>query len=274
MRLTEALHQLNDKPLLMGILNVTPDSFSDGGHFIHKETILRQLDKMNQSGVNIVDIGGESTRPGADPVPLAVELERVLPVVEWVKTHTDAYISVDTYKTEVMAEAIQLGVDMINDVNALQAPGAVELLAKHSIAVCLMHKQGQPKDMQQAPNYSGSVIDDVKNFLLQKAEYCIDKGVLAENIMIDPGFGFGKRLAHNIELFEGLEDLAALPYPLLVGVSRKSMIGDILGGVAVEERMMGSVAAAILATLKGAKILRVHDVKETSEALKVVLSLI
>lgn len=274
MSLTETLHQQNDQPLLMGILNVTPDSFSDGGQFNHKEAILRQLEVMNQANVDIIDIGGESTRPGAFSVSLDEELSRVLPVIEWVRTYTDAYISIDTYKTDVMAQSIRLGVDMINDVNALQADGAVELLAQHDLPVCLMHKQGEPLNMQQSPSYANSVFDTVRNFLLARAQVCIEQGVLTENIIIDPGFGFGKRLEHNIELFEGLEDLAFLPYPLLVGVSRKTMIGDILGGVPVQDRMVGSVAAAVLATLKGAKIIRVHDVKETADALKVVSTLL
>ncbi len=274
MPLTEALQQPDKHPLLMGILNVTPDSFSDGGQFNQYETILRQLDVMNASGVDIIDIGGESTRPGATPVSLDEELDRVLPVIEWVRSHSDAYISIDTYKTEVMTETIALGVDMINDINALQAPGAQALLAQHTIPVCLMHKQGNPETMQQSPRYSGSVTDEVRNFLMQRAKSCIDQGILAENIIIDPGFGFGKQLAHNVELFESLEDFVELPYPVLVGVSRKTMIGDLLGGVPPEERMIGSVAAAILASLKGAKIIRVHDVKETADALKVVSELL
>lgn len=274
MTLSKAIQRQEDQPLLMGILNVTPDSFSDGGQNSTKEAICRQLETMNQSGVDIVDIGGESTRPGANPVSLAQELERVLPAIEWVQSYSDAYISVDTYKTEVMAQAIQAGVDMINDVNALQSPGAVDLLAQNPMPVCLMHKQGTPMEMQKAPDYSGSVVESVRDFLVQRSDLCIEQGVLAENIVIDPGFGFGKKLAHNIELFERLDELTALPYPVLVGVSRKTMIGDLLGGAAVNDRMIGSVAAAILATLKGSRILRVHDIKETSDALKVVLSLL
>ncbi|PLA74208.1 dihydropteroate synthase [Hydrogenovibrio sp. SC-1] len=274
MRLTEVLQQPDKHPLLMGILNVTPDSFSDGGQFNQKEAMLHQLDIMNESGVAIIDIGGESTRPGATPVSLDEELNRVLPVIELVKTHSDAFISVDTYKTEVMAASIQAGVDMINDINALQSSGATELLAQHAIPVCLMHKQGNPETMQQSPTYSSSVTDEVRNFLMQRAEFCIGQGVLPENIIIDPGFGFGKQLTHNVELFENLEDFMALSYPVLVGVSRKTMIGDLLGGAPIQDRMTGSVAAAILASLKGAKIIRVHDVKETSDALKVVSSLL
>lgn len=274
MRLTETLQQPDKQPLLMGILNVTPDSFSDGGQYNQQQALLRQLDVMNESGMAIIDIGGESTRPGAQPVALDEELNRVLPVIELVKSHTDAYISIDTYKTEVMVESLKMGIDMINDINALQSEGAVSLLAEHAIPVCLMHKQGRPETMQQAPIYSDSVTDEVRKFLVERAEACIEQGILAENIIIDPGFGFGKKLSHNIELFENLEELIELPYPVLVGVSRKTMIGDILGGVPVEDRMIGSVAAAILAVLKGAKIIRVHDVKETLDALKVVSSLL
>ncbi|AZR83233.1 dihydropteroate synthase [Thiomicrospira sp. S5] len=258
----------------MGVLNVTPDSFSDGGRFVSKDAVRRQVDAMVAAGADMIDIGGESTRPGAPEVSLQEELDRVLPAMEWVKSHCDAYVSVDTYKPQVMKESIAFSVDMINDINALESDGAVELVADSGVAVCLMHKKGTPKNMQANPVYENGVFNEVFKYLAARADACVQQGVKPEAITLDPGFGFGKTLTHNIELFERLEMFSELQYPLLVGVSRKRMIGELLGDVPVDERVIGSVAAASLAALKGAKILRVHDVAETVQALKVTMALL
>jgi len=265
--------QLLDSPLIMGILNVTPDSFSDGGQFQSLEAAKRQAEQMLEAGADLIDVGGESTRPGATPVALQQELDRVLPIIELLKTEFDARVSIDTYKPEVMQAALELGVDMINDVNALQAEGAVDLVAKYQVPVCLMHKQGLPEKMQEAPQYD-EVVTEVITFLQQRAKVCEQAGLGKSKIILDPGFGFGKTLSHNIQLFENLDQLIALGYPVLVGVSRKSMIGQLMGGVPPEDRMLGSVVAAILAALKGSQLLRVHDVKETQQALELALTLV
>lgn len=260
-------------PLVMGILNVTPDSFSDGGLFISQEQMEQRVQQMIKDGADILDIGGESTRPGAEKVPLDVELERVIPVIEWVTERFDIPVSIDTYKPAVMQQAIGAGAVIVNDVNALQEDGAVECVAKSDVSVCLMHKKGNPDTMQDAPSY-GDVVTEVKEFLLQRADRCIDAGIAKERIILDPGFGFGKSFTHNTELFAEMSEFTELDYPLLVGVSRKRMIGEILDGAPVEQRVAGSVAAAVLAGLKGAKIVRVHDVAPTVESLKVVAQLL
>lgn len=263
--------------LVMGILNITPDSFSDGGQFVAESKWQAQAKAMVEAGVDIIDVGGESTRPGADSVSLEEELERVVPVITWLKQNLSVWVSVDTYKAPVMQAAIEAGVDMINDVNALQGEGALSLVAKSGLPVCLMHRQGVAKTMQDAPYYE-DVLLEVSDFLVERANAAIDAGVASSALVLDPGFGFGKTLAHNVRLFESLEELVVLGYPLLVGVSRKKMIGDILAKdgqpLDVAERQVGSVAAALLAQLKGARIVRVHDVAETVQALKVVQTLL
>lgn len=263
-------------PLVMGILNVTPDSFSDGGLFTSKDAIVTQIESMVAAGVDIIDVGGESTRPGASPVSLEVELERVLPVIDLIKAVSDVAISIDTYKTEVMQESIGRGVDMINDVNALQSVGAIEVVANANIPVCLMHKKGTPLNMQAAPEYQ-DVVSEVTEFLVSRAQVCERSGVLPQNIILDPGFGFGKTLEHNVALFKDLKNLVLLPYPVLVGVSRKRMIGRLAAlseaEIGVDDRLCGSVSASIVAASKGAKIIRVHDVLETVQALRVAAAL-
>ena len=259
-------------PLVMGILNVTPDSFSDGGLFVETSEIEKQVVAMLESGVDIIDVGGESTRPGADKVELSVELERVLPVIEWIKARFDVPISIDTYKTDVMRHAVEAGAELVNDVNALQADGAVDFVAQSGVTACLMHIKGLPKSMQVAPAYE-DVLLEVQTFLQTRADACLAAGIAKEKIILDPGFGFGKTLEHNTTLFTEMSELVDMGYPLLVGVSRKRMIGDILD-VAVDKRANGSVAAAILAGMKGAKIVRVHDVLETVEACKVISKLL
>ena len=260
-------------PLVMGILNVTPDSFSDGGIYVNQQIIESRVLQMIEEGVDIIDIGGESTRPGAEKVSLEVELQRVIPVIEWIKSRFEIPISIDTYKTEVMAEAISRGVDIVNDVNALQSEGAMQIVAKSDVTVCIMHKKGCPEDMQNAPEY-GDVVIEVQDFLLSRAQACEAAGISKNKIIIDPGFGFGKTLAHNTQLFNELSDFIELDYPLLVGVSRKRMIGEMLDNAPVERRLHGSVAAAVLAGMKGASVVRVHDVAPTVEALKVISQLV
>jgi len=260
-------------PLVMGILNVTPDSFSDGGLFVSKKVMESRVIQMIDEGVDILDIGGESTRPGADKVALEIELERVIPVIEWISARFDTPISVDTYKNKVMSEAISAGVVLVNDVNALQETGAVECVAKSNVSVCLMHKKGSPTTMQLEPRYE-DVVEEVKEFLLERASVCEKAGIHKKRIILDPGFGFGKTLEHNKGLFANLSEFTDLQYPLLVGVSRKRMIGGLLNNAPVENRLHGSVAAALLAGMKGAKIVRVHDVAPTVDALNVVSSLI
>lgn len=263
-----------DRTLVMGILNVTPDSFSDGGRWVTEDTIKRQAEVMQVVGADVIDIGGESTRPGAEPVPLQVELERVLPAIEWVKAVTDLPVSIDTYKPEVMRQAVKAGAAMINDVNALQGAGALEVVAELQVPVCLMHKQGEPATMQQAPVYA-DVVAEVRDFLQARAQAVMQAtGLNAQQVWLDPGFGFGKTLDHNVALFSELDELVALGHPLLVGVSRKRMIGQLLDGTPVEERLCGSVSAAVLAALKGASVVRVHDVKETVDALNVAMALL
>ncbi len=259
-------------PLVMGVLNVTPDSFSDGGRFMSKSSIIVQVNKMVAAGVDIVDIGGESTRPGAKIVSIEEELQRVSSAIEWVKEVSDIPISVDTYKTEVMRGVLDLNIDMINDVNALQAEGAIKVVSSSSVLVCLMHKQGDFRTMQHNPLYN-NVVETVAQFLEQRVLACKKAGIKNENILIDPGFGFGKTLLHNVELFKSLDKILQIGSPVLIGVSRKSMIGALQGGDLTESRVVGSVVASVLAMLSGASILRVHDVKETVQALKITSAL-
>lgn len=255
------------RPGVMGIVNVTPDSFSDGGRFLARDAAIAQGLRLRDDGADLVDVGGESTRPGAEAVDTAQELERVIPVIEALVREGVA-VSVDTMKPEVMRAAIAAGCAVVNDVNAFQAPGAIEAVAAAPVGVVAMHMQGTPRTMQQAPRYD-DVVAEVGAFLRGRAQALEAAGVGAERIALDPGFGFGKTLEHNKQLFRGLPALASLGYPLLVGVSRKRMIADLTGGRAVEERVAGSVAAALLAAQNGASLLRVHDVRETVDALNV-----
>ncbi len=255
------------KPCVMGILNVTPDSFSDGGKFLQADAAVHQALQMVEEGAAIVDVGGESTRPGAPAVSVQEELDRVIPVIDALTARLDIPLSVDTSKPEVMAAAIGAGAGLINDVNALRTEGALQQAAQLKVPVCLMHMQGQPQTMQQAPHYA-SVVDEVKAFLEQRIAACLHQGIPEAHIFIDPGFGFGKTLDHNLQLLRQLRELCQLGRPLLVGLSRKSMLGT-LTGRAPEQRVAASVAAAILAVERGASIVRVHDVAETVDALKI-----
>ena len=254
-------------PAVMGVLNVTPDSFSDGGRYVAVDEAVGQALRMVEEGAAIIDIGGESTRPGAQPVNEAEELQRVLPVIERLAVEVDAVISIDTMKPAVMRAACAVGASLINDVNALRAPGAVEAAQSTNAAICLMHMQGEPQRMQENPDYV-DVTTDVADFLQQRLQVCQQAGIEAERIILDPGFGFGKSLAHNLQLLAQLEKLAALEYPLLVGVSRKSMFGALLD-VPPAERTYGGISAAAIAVWQGAKIIRSHDVRATVHAVKV-----
>ena len=254
---------------VMGILNVTPDSFSDGGDFATREAALRHARQMVADGADLIDVGGESTRPGAPPVSVAEELDRVIPVIEALASELAVPVSVDTSKPEVMRAAVAAGAGLINDVAALRRPGALAAAAALRVPVCLMHMQGEPGTMQQDPAY-GDVVAEVAAFLAGRLAACEAAGIPRERLLVDPGFGFGKTLAHNLALLRGLPRLALLGVPVLAGLSRKSMIGALLGGVPVGERLHGSVAAAVLAVERGAAIVRVHDVGPTVQALRIV----
>lgn len=255
-------------PQVMGILNITPDSFSDGGRFNDTERALRQAEAMVAQGARFIDVGGESTRPGAPYVSEAEELERVIPVIEAIHQHLDVVISVDTSKAGVITAATKAGAALVNDVRALQEPGALEAAAKAAVPVCLMHMQGQPDTMQQAPHYR-DVVTEVCDFLQTRADACTDAGIDRANIIVDPGYGFGKSVEHNYQLLAQLSSIQALGFPVLVGMSRKSMVGKVLNKQ-VQDRLAGSLALATLAAQAGANIIRVHDVAETVDAVNIV----
>lgn len=256
---------------VMGILNVTPDSFSDGGYYRQLDAAFTQAEKMIADGVNIIDIGGESTRPGAAEVSLEEELSRVVPIIKMLSEKTDILISIDTSKPEVMRAAISAGAHIINDVRALQLNDALITAAELDVPVCIMHMQGQPQNMQASPTYN-NVVDEVYAFLEKRIADCVSAGIKRKNIILDPGFGFGKTLAQNYQLLAEIERFHQLSQPLLVGVSRKSMIGNLLNRDE-SSRLAGSLACATIAATKGAQILRVHDVQETVDALKIVQEL-
>ena len=254
------------RPQVMGILNITPDSFSDGGDFFSPEQAVVHAARMVEAGAAIIDVGGESTRPGAPPVSVDEELRRVIPVIEALQASLSVPVSVDTRKPEVMQAAVVAGAGLINDVNALQAPGAVEQAARLGVPVCLMHMQGTPESMQKQPEY-GDVVAEVKDFLTGRASLCMQQGIAREQILLDPGFGFGKTTTHNLLLLQHLEQLVASGFPVLAGLSRKSMIGQVLG-LPVDKRLYPGVALAVLAVWKGAAMVRCHDVRETLEAIR------
>ncbi|MDH2919508.1 MAG: dihydropteroate synthase [Sideroxydans sp.] len=254
------------RPLVMGIVNVTPDSFADGGQHVAIEAALAHAQCLIAEGADILDIGGESTRPGAAPVSLADELARVIPLIEALRGIAMP-ISIDTYKPEVMAAAIRAGASMVNDINALQDPAALAVVAAHNVAVCLMHKQGEVQTMQAAPRYR-NVVDEVREFLRARVEACEAVGIESDRLVIDPGFGFGKSVAHNFAMLGNLSEFAEIGVPVLAGLSRKSMLGEVTGQP-VEQRLSASVAAALIAVQRGAELLRVHDVRATVDALKI-----
>jgi dihydropteroate synthase len=254
-------------PRVMGIVNVTPDSFSDGGKFNTTDKAVAHAMQLVAQGADILDIGGESTRPGATPVPLDEELNRVIPVIKAL-IEIGIPLSVDTYKPEVMRAAIDAGVDIVNDVCALQEPHAFEIVAASQVGVCLMHMQGRPQTMQADPQYQ-DVVAEVTSFLAARLKAAEQAGIEAKRIVLDPGFGFGKRTAHNLTLLNHLSSLQSLGLPLLIGLSRKSVLGQVVGS-AVDERVHASIAASVVSVMKGANIVRVHDVKPTVDALKIV----
>ena len=261
-----------EHPVIMGVLNITPDSFSDGGRWYRNgradlSSLITHATSMVSAGAGILDVGGESTRPGADPVSEQEELDRVVPVVEALAAECEAVISVDSSSPSVMRETAEAGAGLLNDVRALQREGAVSTAAKLNLPVCLMHMQGSPETMQQSPDYS-DVVDEVGEFLLGRVAACEDAGISRDQILLDPGFGFGKTMEHNLELFAGLPRLRELGFPLLVGLSRKSLIAKITGRE-VHERLPGSLAFALMAVERGAQLLRVHDVAETADVMKI-----
>lgn len=256
------------RPQVMGILNVTPDSFSDGGRYGQRDAALRHAEAMLRAGAALIDVGGESTRPGARAVSPVEELERVAPIVEAIVAELDVIISVDTSTPAVMREAARLGAGLINDVRSLQRDGALDAAFDSGLPVCLMHMRGEPTTMQDSPQYA-DVLVEVGDFLAERMSACAAVGIPAERILLDPGFGFAKTLEHNLSLFKHMEALHALGRPLLVGVSRKSMIGRVLGHE-VGERLYGSLTLAALALSKGAHILRVHDVAETVDVVRMI----
>lgn len=255
------------RPVVMGVLNVTDNSFSDGGRYRSLDAALAHGQAMVEQGARVIDVGGESTRPGAEEVPLQEELDRVVPVIEALSRRVDAVISIDSMKPAVMSAAVAAGAGMVNDVRALQAPGALAAVAATNAAVCLMHMQGTPRTMQESPSYE-DVVGEVDGFLRQRAQACREAGIAAARIVVDPGFGFGKTLHHNLQLLAGLPQIVAGPYPVLIGMSRKSMLGK-LTGRPVDERLAGGLALHSIGTLHGARIIRTHDVRETCDAVAV-----
>ena len=257
-----------NKACVMGVLNVTTDSFSDGGQYIQPQHAVERAMQMVDEGAAIIDIGGESTRPGAEAVHTEDELNRVIPVIEALAgAKIPVPISIDTSKPEVMREAVKAGAGMINDVRALLEPGALDVVKQTGVPVCLMHMKGDPRTMQSDPQYE-DVVHDIKGFLEQRVRACLDAGISRNKLIVDPGFGFGKTLEQNLALLKHLDEFLSLKLPVLVGISRKSMIGNLLG-TDVGERKQGSVAAAVIAAWQGAKIIRAHDVRETVDALKI-----
>jgi len=256
-----------DTVQVMGILNVTPDSFSDGGKFANFDSALKQVELMITSGADIIDIGGESTRPGAIDVCEVDEIARVIPLLKAIKARFDVAVSIDTSKAVVMSEAIIHGTDMINDVRALQNEGCLDTVAQCDVQLCLMHMKGLPRTMQEKPHYE-NIIKDIVEFFTQRIENCVQRGINKQRLVLDPGFGFGKNLSHNFQMLAQLNQFKTLELPLLAGISRKSMLGDLLNRD-VEQRLSGSLTAAIVAIQQGASIIRVHDVAETVDALKV-----
>lgn len=257
-----------DKPVIMGIVNVTPDSFSDGGNYNSVDTAFKQSMRLIEEGAEILDIGGESTRPGAPDVALQEELQRVIPVIKRIREASDCVISIDTSKAAVMEAAIEAGADIINDVRALQEPGALEVAAKYpDVPVCLMHMQGQPRTMQANPTYQ-NLISEINQFFEERVLACNKAGINQKRIILDPGFGFGKTLSHNFEILEQFNQFSTLGFPLLAGLSRKSMFGQLLNRE-TNERVAASLAGALLCAQKGAHIIRVHDVKETADVIGV-----
>lgn len=262
-------NSLFENPLIMGILNVTPDSFSDGGQFLSVNHACEHAFQLIAQGVDIIDIGGQSTRPGAQQVSVDVELKRVIPIIEQLRFNSDICISIDTNKPEVMEAAVNAGANLINDVYALRTDGALAMAAKLAVPICLMHMQGEPQNMQNEPYYSEGVLTAILSFFKERIAECERQGIDRQNIILDPGFGFGKHIQDNLLLVKKLDIFASFGLPLLLGASRKSTIGAILGKE-VNDRLIGSIAVAVYAALKGVGIIRTHDVDETKQALHMI----
>ena len=258
--------------LVMGIVNVTPDSFSDGGRFDSVEKALEHARRLAAEGADILDIGGESTRPGAEPVDAAAEIKRVGPVIEAVRAEIDIPISIDTMKADVMRAAVAAGAEMINDVNSLRDPDALLAAVESGVPTCIMHMQGEPRTMQQQPDYD-DVVEDLRLFFRERIDTCLAAGMHEHNIVLDPGFGFGKSMRHNLDLLERFGRFRELGLPLLAGISRKSMLGRITGRETAPDRVAASLAAGVLVAERGADILRVHDVAETVDSVKIIHAL-
>jgi dihydropteroate synthase len=256
----------SSQALIMGVLNITPDSFSDGGQYFNINDAIVRAKCMIAQGVDIIDIGGESTRPNAQLISQTDEINRVIPIIQALAIETNIPISIDTSKPQVMKLAVKAGASFINDVNALQSQGALAMAASLGVDVCLMHRQGSSKNMQNNPTYT-DVIEDIKQFFAKRIDACIKAGIARDKIILDPGFGFGKTLAHNLEILRRFDEFKSLGFRLLAGLSRKSMIGAILNNRNVNDRVVGSVAGAIIAIQNGANIVRVHDVLATKDAL-------
>lgn len=257
------------KPLIMGVLNITPDSFSDGGRYWNPEKAFEHAVRLIAAGADILDVGGESSRPGAQAVSVQEELARVIPVIERVRSHADVVISIDTRKAEVMKAAVNEGASLINDITALQAPDSLEVAARLAVPVCLMHMQGKPDSMQDNPQYAAGVVAAVQQFFEERIRVCLAAGILREHIILDPGFGFGKTVQHNLQLLNSLSELQVHGLPVLLGVSRKSTLGAILNKKE-DQRLYGGLAAAVFAVLHGASLIRTHDVEETKQTLDMV----
>ncbi|GGI84274.1 dihydropteroate synthase [Legionella impletisoli] len=260
------------KPFIMGIVNVTPDSFSDGGRYLKPDLAVQKARELIRQGANLIDIGGESSKPGACPISATEELDRVIPVLEQLRAETDTPISIDTYKPLVMIEAVCAGATMINDIFALRSEGALETAAKLDVPVCLMHMQGKPKTMQNHPRYDHSVIDEINYFFQERISACEQAGIQKERLILDPGFGFGKTVQHNLMLIKHFHAFRCHQLPLLLGVSRKSTLGVLLQKE-VHERITGGIVMMLFAALQGMAIIRTHDVEETRQALEVMQAL-
>lgn len=260
---------VSSKPLIMGVLNVTPDSFADGGRYIDPNAALQQALRMVDAGVDLIDLGGESSQPGARAVSIQEQLERVLPVIEKIRQESDICLSIDTTKAVVMRAAVAAGAGMINDIKALSEEGALAAAAELNVPVCLMHMNGIPETMQENPYYSKDVVDEINDFFLDRIERCTQAGIVPQHLILDPGFGFGKSVQHNLWLTKHIQRFQRHGLPLLLGASRKSTLGAVLNK-AVEQRLIGSIAVAVFAGLQGVAIIRTHDVDETNQALSMI----
>ncbi|KTD46708.1 7,8-dihydropteroate synthase [Legionella rubrilucens] len=257
------------KPLIMGVLNITPDSFADGGRYMNPDAALQQALTMRDAGADLIDLGGESSQPGARAVSIQEQLDRVLPVIEKIRQESDICLSIDTTRAEVMRAAVAAGADLINDIKALSEEGALATAAELNVPVCLMHMKGIPETMQENPYYSKDVVDEINDFFIDRIERCIHAGIASQHLILDPGFGFGKSVQHNLWLTKHIQRFQQHGLPLLLGASRKSTLGAVLNK-AVEERLIGSIAVAVFAGLQGVAIIRTHDVGETNQALSMI----